>query len=53
MNVSLPDISKEDIFVLRFFFLRYGFSQKTFFKKGKGEQHSKIFLKFESAHFGI
>ena len=41
MNVGLPDLSKKDIFVLRFFFLKYGFSQ------------IKSFFKFDSAYFGI
>jgi len=52
MLVSLTFL-KKDIFVLRFFSLKYGFSQITFFGKVRETNiHSKSFLKTYSAHFG-
>ena len=55
MNVGLPDLSKKSFFFfLRLFFLKYGFSQTTFFRKVRETNiHSKNFLKFDSAHFVI
>jgi len=53
MLVSLTFL-KKDLFVLRFFLSKYGFSQITFFRKVRETNiHSKSFLKFDAAHFGI
>ena len=53
MNFGLPDLSEKRYFFLRFFSLKYSFSQITFFGKVRETNiHSKSFLKTDSAHFG-